>query len=66
VGRRIWRGPRQGIIKKVEGAKKYTHATVIIAAPNVASDELTEDMELAKFVSIVSISFPKRFSIRPV
>ena len=42
-----------------------THATVMMAAKKPASEELTAWREPAKEESIVSMSFPKRFSIRP-
>ena len=42
-----------------------THATVMIAAKKPASEVLTACSEPAKEESIVSTSFPKRFSIRP-
>lgn len=46
-------------------SEKKTDATVMIAAKKPASEELTAWSEPAKEESIVSMSFPKRFSIRP-
>ena len=42
-----------------------TYTTVRMAARNVAKEELTACKELANVLSIVSISFPKRLSMRP-
>jgi len=36
---------------------EVTYTTVIIAAANVANDELTADSELARLLSMVSISY---------
>ena len=45
--------------------EKRTYVTVRMAAAKVAKDEFTAD-EPAKLLSVVSMSFPNRFSIRPV
>jgi hypothetical protein len=45
---------------------KDPYATVNIAAKKVASELFTACSELAKEESMVSISFPKRLSIRPM
>jgi hypothetical protein len=37
-------------------ARAVTYTTVIMAAANVANEELTADSELARLVSMVSIS----------
>ncbi|KAF9231516.1 hypothetical protein BU15DRAFT_68270 [Melanogaster broomeanus] len=42
------------------------YSTVMMAAANVASEKVTGDKEPAKLLSIVSMSLPKRFNIRPM
>jgi len=49
----------------VGGASGNNYATVIMAAKKVANEELTACRELANDESIVSISLPKRLSMRP-
>jgi hypothetical protein len=46
--------------------KKTTYTTVRMAARNVAKEAFTACNELANLLSIVSISFPKRLSKRPM
>jgi len=47
------------------GEKRGTYAIIMTEAKKLANEELTACSELARDESIVSISFPNRFNMRP-